>query len=123
MAQHNELGKKGEDKAASYLLEQGYRIVQRNYRFDRKEIDIIAWDNDQLVIVEVRTRASEYHEHPRESITPAKMNAIAYAAEAYIMENELDCETRFDVICWLPNEDEENWEMEHIIDAFRPLPR
>jgi putative endonuclease len=61
--------------------------VARNYRYDRKELDIVAWDNNELVIVEVRTRASEYHEHPRDSITPAKMRAVAYAAEAYIMEN------------------------------------
>lgn len=121
MAQHNELGKKGEDKAASYLLDEGYRIVARNYRFDRKEIDIIAWNDDQLVIVEVRTRDSQYHEHPRESITPAKINAIAYAAEAFIMENELDCETRFDLICWIPNNDEDKWELEHITEAFYPM--
>jgi putative endonuclease len=122
MALHNELGQKGEDKAASFLLDQGYRIVARNYRYDRKELDIVAWDNDELVIVEVRTRASEYHEHPRDSITPAKIRALAYAAEAYIIENELDCDTRFDIICWLPNDDESKWEMEHIVDAFHPLP-
>lgn len=121
MARHNELGKKGEDKAASYLLDKGYRIVARNYRYDRKEVDIIAYDGDMLVMVEVRTRASEYHEHPRDSVTPAKMNAIAYAAEAYILENELDCETRFDIICWLPDDDEDRWEMEHIIEAFHPM--
>lgn len=121
MAQHNKLGQEGEDKAAAYLLDKGYTIVARNYRYNHKEIDIIAWDNDQLVIVEVRTRASEYHEHPRDSITPAKMNAIAYAAEAYIFENELDCKTRFDLICWLPKPNEDFWEMEHIVDAFYPL--
>lgn len=121
MARHNELGKKGEDKAASYLLDKGYRIVARNYRYDRKEVDIIAYDGDMLVMVEVRTRASEYHEHPRDSVTPAKMNAIAYAGEAYILENELDCETRFDIICWLPDNDDDRWEMEHIIEAFHPM--
>jgi putative endonuclease len=122
MAQHNELGKKGEDKAAAYLLDRCYRIVARTYRYDRKEIDIIAWEDDQLVIVEVRTRASDYQENPRESITPTKMNTLAYAAEAYILENELDCETRFDLICWIPLKDEDSWQMEHIEDAFHPLP-
>jgi putative endonuclease len=121
MARHNELGKKGEDKAAAYLLEKGYQIVARNYRHDRKEVDIIAYDNDELVITEVRTRASEYHEHPRDSVTPAKIKAIAYVAEAYILENQLDCETRFDLICWLPNDNEDLWEMEHIIDAFHSV--
>ncbi|MFW6202883.1 MAG: YraN family protein [Marinilabilia sp.] len=120
MARHNELGKKGEDKAAAYLLEQGYRIVARNYRYDRKEIDIIAYDEDQLVMVEVRTRESSIHEHPRDTLTPAKINALAIAAEAFIMQHELDCETRFDLICWLPAKKEEEWTMEHIIDAFHP---
>ena len=122
MAQHNKLGQKGEDKAASYLLDQGYRLVARNYRFGHKEIDIIAWDDKVLVIVEVRTRDSDYHEHPRNSLTHAKINAIVHAAEAYIMQNELDCETRFDLICWLPKKNEEAWEMEHIVEAFHPTP-
>jgi putative endonuclease len=121
MAHHNDLGQKGEDKAASYLLDQGYRLAARNYRYDRKEIDIIAWDDEELVIVEVRTRATEYHEHPRDSLTPTKVNAITYAAEAYILENELDCRTRFDLICWLPNKDDDHWEMEHIKDAFHSM--
>ena len=121
MAQHNDLGKKGEDKAASYLLDSGYRIVARNYRYDRKEVDIIAWDDNQLVIVEVRTRDSQYHEHPRESITPAKIRALAYAAEGYIMENELDCETRFDLISWIPHPNDDQWELEHIEEAFHPM--
>ena len=122
MAHHNDLGQKGEDKAASYLLDEGYRLAARNFRFDRKEIDIIGWDDEELVIVEVRTRASEYHEHPRDSLTPAKINAIAFAAEAYILQNELDCQTRFDLICWIPSKDDEHWEMEHIKDAFHPTP-
>ncbi|MGQ1891771.1 YraN family protein [Thermophagus sp. OGC60D27] len=122
MARHNELGKKGEEKAAAYLLDQGYIIVARNYRHLHYEVDIIAWDHDELVMVEVRTRTSEYHEHPRDTISPAKINAIVSAAEAFILEHELDCQTRFDVICWLPSEDEDQWQMEHIVDAFRPSP-
>lgn len=122
MAQHNTLGQKGEDKAAAYLLDKGYRLAARNFRYDHKEIDIIAWDDDELVIVEVRTRASDIHEHPRDSLTPTKINAIIYAAEAYIMQNELDCETRFDLICWLPSKNEGEWEMEHIVNAFQSTP-
>ncbi|MFO8000983.1 MAG: YraN family protein [Marinilabilia sp.] len=120
MARHNELGKKGEDKAAAYLLEKGYRIVARNFRYDRKEVDIIAFDGEELVIVEVRTRESSIHEHPRDTITPAKINALVIAAEAFIEQNDLDCETRFDVICWLPHKNEEQWRMEHIVNAFYP---
>ncbi|WP_291860392.1 YraN family protein [Marinilabilia sp.] len=122
MAQHNKLGQKGEDKAASYLLDKGYRLAARNFRYDHKEVDIIAWDKEELVVVEVRTRDSAYHEHPRNSLTPAKIKAIAYAAEAYILQNELDCNTRFDLVCWIPHKDDNRWEIEHIEDAFHPLP-
>ncbi|SFE02446.1 YraN family protein [Thermophagus xiamenensis] len=122
MAKHIDLGKKGEDKAAAYLLEKGYIIVARNYRYLHHEIDIIAWDHDELVIVEVRTRTSENHEHPRDTISTAKINSIIAATETYILEHELDCQTRFDVICWIPHENDDDWQMEHIVDAFRPTP-
>ncbi len=122
MASHNELGKKGEDKAAFYLMEQGYRIVARNYRFGHKEVDIIAWDGPCLVIVEVRTRASEIFEHPRDTITPGKINALAEVAEDYIFRHQLDCQTRFDLICWLPHRDESQWVLEHVVEAFHPMP-
>lgn len=121
MASHNELGQKGEDKAALYLLKQGYRIVARNYRFGHKEVDIIAWDGDELVIVEVRTRASPIFEHPRDTITPGKIKALAEVAEDFILRHDLDCETRFDLICWLPDKDDQKWEMEHVVEAFHPL--
>ncbi len=122
MASHNELGQKGEDKAALYLLEKGYRIIARNYRFGKKEIDIIAWDGPVLVIAEVRTRASEMFEHPRDTITTGKIRALAEVAEAFIFNHGLDCQTRFDLICWLPHYNDDQWEMEHIVEAFHPMP-
>ncbi len=58
MAQHNELGKKGEQLAVDFLLENEYDIISRNYRFEKAEIDIIAQKKDVLAIVEVKTRSN-----------------------------------------------------------------
>lgn len=70
MAEHNDLGKLGEQKAADFLEEKGYQIVDRNWHFHHKEVDIIAFDGEVLVFVEVRTRSSSEWLHPRESIFP-----------------------------------------------------
>jgi putative endonuclease len=120
MASHNELGQKGEDKAALYLAGQGYKIIARNYRFGKKEIDIIAWDGPCLVIVEVRTRTTEFWEHPRDTISAGKIRMLVEAAEAFILNHELDCETRFDLVCWVPHPDDDKWELEHVEEAFHP---
>ena len=65
MAKHNELGEIGEEMAVEYLLDKGYIILERNYRFDRAEVDIIAQDNEQIVIVEVKTRTSDFFGDPQ----------------------------------------------------------
>jgi putative endonuclease len=64
MAEHNELGEKGEELARNFLRKKGYKIIERNWRFGKDEIDIIAIDNDYLVIVEVKTRRSNYFAEP-----------------------------------------------------------
>lgn len=58
MAQHNELGKKGEQLAVDFLIENEYDIISRNYRFEKAEVDIIAQKKDVLAIVEVKTRSN-----------------------------------------------------------------
>jgi putative endonuclease len=117
MADHNELGRQGEQKAFEYLVEKGYRVVARNWRFRQKEVDIIAYDRDLLVVVEVRTRTSSKWEHPRESITPGKIRFLVLATDEFVIKNQIDNKVRFDVVTCMPlNEDE--WEIEHIEDAF-----
>lgn len=117
MAQHIDLGRKGEDIAFNYLIKKGYKIKVRNWRFKKAEIDIIAIDGDELVIVEVKTRSAAIYEEPRDSITDQKIRFLTYATEAYIEEYEIDLETRFDVISikWFGNE---KYKLEHIEDAF-----
>ncbi len=118
MASHNELGKKGEDVAHHFLIEKGYKIIARNWFFNKKEIDIIALKDDLLIFIEVRTRASKNWEDPRESITPRKIRNIVLTADAYIKETQLDLEVRFDVVTCIPQKGTNKWDIELIENAF-----
>lgn len=117
MASHNELGKIGEEIAAQYLMKNGYKILQRNFFYDKAEVDIIAQkEEDTIVIVEVKTRDSDYFGDPQSFITPKKIKLIVKVANEYIISNDLDVEVRFDVIAVLKNKKTES--LEHFIDAF-----
>ena len=119
MAEHNELGKQGEQVASDYLREKGYKIIARNWRFKHKEVDIIAIHDDYLVVIEVKTRTSSGWEHPRESITPVKIRFLVHATEAFVQQHNIDRKIRFDVVTVMPIPDENNqWEIDHIEDAF-----
>ena len=76
MAEHNELGKEGEDEAAHYLTERGYHIRHRNWRRRRNELDIVAEKDNQLIIVEVKTRRNEAYGHPEDAITNRKIRVV-----------------------------------------------
>ena len=69
MSEHNDIGREGEDVAASYLMQNGYRIVARNWRYGPKEIDIVARDGETMVFVEVKTRSTLAFELPQEAVT------------------------------------------------------
>lgn len=121
MAFHNDIGKTGEEMAAEYLMSKGYAICERNWRSGKKEIDIIAMDSLQLVIVEVKTRTSDFYGEPEEFITPSKIRNMAKAADAYLSSLPHALDVRFDVISVvitdLPNR---QYRIEHIEDAFLP---
>jgi len=119
MAEHNELGKLGEDVATEFLLKKGYEILTRNYTYVKSEVDIIAKKDGQLVVVEVKTRNSHFMAGPHETVTKKKQRSIIKTANAYIDENELNIETRFDIISIILNSKEKI--IEHIEDAFYPL--
>ena len=92
-------GKAGEDLAASLLEKQGYKILQRNYRFDRGEIDLVAQESGELVFVEVKTRHSDRFGSPEEAVTPAKEEQLKKVAEGYLLEHKLDRQAcRFDIV-------------------------
>ncbi|MBN2349460.1 MAG: YraN family protein [Bacteroidales bacterium] len=119
MASHNELGKKGEEIAEEYLINLGYQIIETNWRFQHKEIDIIARDNNYLVIVEVKTRSNKYFSEPEEAVNFTKQNFLIEAAEAYIEKNELDTETRFDIVSISFNKTDTPV-IKHIKEAYLP---
>ena len=99
MAEHNDLGKWGEDEAALYLEDEGYTIIDRDWRLGRRDLDILAYtpDGNTLVVVEVKTRTGEEYQQPEEAVTPGKMRNLAIAANAYVKECQVDKELRFDV--------------------------
>ena len=98
MAKHNDFGKLGEELAVNYLIGKGYEILERNWRNIHKEIDIIAKDGTDLVIVEVKTRQTDEYGNPDVAVTKKKQRMLIAAANAYITRNNLDIETRFDII-------------------------
>ena len=117
MVHHNELGKLGEKLAAVYLLKNGYEILAQNYYFDKAEIDIIAKKcEDSLVLIEVKTRNSDFFGDPQEFVTPSKIKLLVKAADEYIISNDLDMEVRFDIIAVIKNKTIEK--IEHFENAF-----
>lgn len=120
MADHNEFGKKAEDLAAEYLLKNDYKILVRNFRFQKAEIDIIAEKEDLIVIVEVKARSTDAFMLPQEAVTKAKIKSIVSAANHYLEEFNKHNEVRFDIISVLPDENK-NLTVEHIADAFQAL--
>ena len=118
MADHTDLGIKGEEMAAEHLLSKGYKILDRNWRFGKEEVDIIAQQDGWLVIVEVKTRNSDYFGEPQESVSKTKQNHLIRAAHAYVEKKDLDLEVRFDVIGIILNKREQS--LKHIEDAFQP---
>lgn len=117
MASHNELGKIGEELAAQYLLRNGYKILRRNFYFDKAEIDIIAQKEEEtVVIVEVKTRNSDFFGDPQSFVTPGKIKNLVKAANEYVVSNDLEVEVRFDIIAILKNQKTES--LEHFENAF-----
>jgi len=118
MPKQKEIGDKGEEIAAQYLKKLGYQILETNWRFHHYEIDIIARDGDELVIVEVKSRTGTAFEHPSEAIGPRKIRFLIEATEAYIFKTNSRSDTRFDVITIIFLG--EKYELEHFKDAFYP---
>jgi len=118
MSQHNELGNKGEDIAASYLEELGYKIIKRNWRYGKDEIDIIAETGNFIVFAEVKTRSSSYFGDPEDAVDNQKQRFMVRAADAYVNQKEIDLEVRFDIISIIHNKNETR--INHLKDAFYP---
>ncbi|MDR3266382.1 MAG: YraN family protein [Tannerella sp.] len=118
MAQHNELGKSGEDAAVEYLQGQGYKILHRNWRRGSYEIDIVASTEEELVIIEVKTRSNTSYSDPEDAVTNRKISHIVSAADLYIKIFDVDLPARFDIISVIGHAPP--FEIDHIEDAFYP---
>ena len=93
------LGKEGENIAADWLNSNGYTLVARNYRKRFGEVDIIATQDDYLVFIEVKTRASNQYGSPFEAVTVQKQRQLSRIAIDYLTRNKLlDIPCRFDVV-------------------------
>lgn len=119
MALMQEHGKLGEDYAVALLESKGYRIAERNWRYKRAEIDIIAWDGDVLVCVEVKTRTHMQYGRPEAAISEQKMYLIVNAAGAYMEKIGHNWEVRFDSVSVQLFRDG-TYAIEHFEDIFFP---
>lgn len=122
MAEHNNLGKWGEDEARDYLHDKGYVILERDWHSGKRDIDIIAKspDNTTYVFVEVKTRRSDDFASPADAIDAKKIRNIGLAANNYVKMHGIDELLRFDVVT-IVGTNRENMRLEHIEDAFNPL--
>lgn len=116
MAQHNLLGKSGEELASEYLIGQGYIIRDINWHSGKYELDIVAYKDEMLIIVEVKTRRDSEYANPEDAVDRKKIRNIVWATEAYISMHQLDMDVRFDIISIIGQEPP--FEIEHIEDAF-----
>jgi putative endonuclease len=118
MAESHDLGKRGEEAAAEHLKKSGYRILRRNWKTGKLEIDIIAENRDFIIFAEVKTRSEDFKEDPRSAINREKQKSIIFAADNYIKWNNIDKESRFDVIIVIMKDDTPK--IDHIEGAFYP---
>ncbi|MEI6866042.1 YraN family protein [Flavicella sp.] len=116
MADHNDFGIQGEIIARNYLVKKEYKILAQNWRYRKAEIDIIAIKKNDLAIVEVKTRSSDYYGKPQDFINTKKIQLLVEAANAYVIKNNLDVEVRFDIIAIIGKN--ENFKIEHFENAF-----
>lgn len=118
MPNNTQKGLRGEEIAIAHLLKSGYEILEKNWRHKHLEIDIIARINSTLVVIEVKLRSNNFFGNPEEFVTKTKQKRVIKAADFYISENNINWETRFDVVSIIQNPNE--FTVEHIVGAFYP---
>lgn len=116
MAQHNELGKQGEQIAVEFLRNNGYDILETNWVFQKAEVDIFAKKDNTLAVIEVKTRSSASFGLPQEFVSPQKIKRLVKAVNQYVETKNLDFEVRFDIIAI--QRKASGFEVEHLEDAF-----
>ena len=122
MALHNLIGHLGEDATCEYLIQHGYKIVERNWRLGNIEIDVIAENDTDIVFVEVKTRTTTFGEvNPEQYVDEHKRKFMTVAGNAYVKHNRINKNLRFDIsgILWDKAKNEVA-DIHYYEDAFRP---
>jgi len=121
MAQHLELGRKGEALAKAYLEQQGFEILDENWTHGKCEVDLIVYKDRRIVFVEVKTRSSNTFGEPEDFVDARKQKLLVEAADEYIYLMDHQGEVRFDIISILFDRNAA-YKLKHIEDAFWPSP-
>jgi len=116
MAEHLDTGREAEDLAASYLIDKGYEIVARNYRYGHAEVDLIIRKGIFLVFVEVKSRKNVKFGMPEAAVSKLKVSLVKRAADFYVYKTNWHKQIRFDVISIIFRSD--GFEIKHFEDAF-----
>ena len=122
MAEHNELGKWGEELAAKYLEQKGYVIRDRDWRQGKLDLDIVAVadDGETVVFVEVKARKTNAFGQPEQAVHAKKIKRLARAADSYVKSLGVSAPLRFDIVSIIGDQKEAQT-IEHIVDAFNPM--
>jgi putative endonuclease len=116
MADHNDLGKLGEELAVEFLEKNGYSILETNWTFQKAEVDIIAKKDSILAVVEVKTRSSIDFGLPQDFVKPKKIQLLVKAINEYVISKDLEVQVRFDIIAL--HREGKRFKIEHLEDAF-----
>ena len=119
MAQHLDLGRKGENLAKTFLEGLGYEILDENWTHGKAEVDLIAYKDRMIIFTEVKTRTGNGFGEPEDFVDMRKQKLLADAADEYIYLMDHQGEVRFDIISVLFDRNE-NYTLKHIEDAFWP---
>jgi len=115
MAKHNDLGTKGEQKAVFFLQNNGFIILETNWRYKKNEIDIIAKKDEFIVVVEVKTRSTDYFDDIINVVSNKQKRFLIESINSYIEENDIKLEVRFDIVFIVCDR------IEHVENAFNPF--
>lgn len=116
--ENKEFGQKGEDRAVSFLESKNYKILERNWQASHAEVDIIAFYNNLLVFIEVKTRSYDYFGPPEEFVSKKQQQNLIFAANRYMEKQAYEGELRFDIIAIIMKGGYQK--INHIEDAFFP---
>lgn len=116
MAEHNDLGRLGEELAADYLRKEGYDILETNWVFEKAEIDILALRENVLSVVEVKTRSGTDFGLPQEFVNTKKIRLLVRAVNAFVTSRDIDALVRFDIVG--VHKVNNGFRITHITDAF-----